>query len=75
MGELLTNLNNREDYSTVVEQLSQALDVTNLLDFILHFIPNGNLLNPDKTKDIYGRARRLMVKIASASKRLSFRHP
>ncbi|KAF8325732.1 kinase-like domain-containing protein [Amanita rubescens] len=55
----------REDYLGVVDQLSQAPDVQNLLDFLLHLLRDRRLSNLDTTTDINGRARRLMFKLNS----------
>jgi hypothetical protein len=54
-----------EDYLSVAEQLSQAPDVQNLLDLLLHLLRDGPLSNSDPAVDINKRARRLMFKLNS----------
>ena len=58
---LICKLLSSEDYVDVAEQLNQAEDVKNLLDFLLHLIRGL----PGETMGIKRRARRLMFKIIS----------
>ena len=52
------------DYVKIAEQLNDASDVNNMLNFILCLVVNGHLSNPNATlSDANWRARRLMVKV------------
>ena len=53
-----------KDYVKIAEQLNDALDVSNMLDFILCLVVNGHLSNTNATlSDANWRARRLMFKV------------
>ncbi|KAF8344542.1 kinase-like domain-containing protein, partial [Amanita rubescens] len=63
--DLVCRILSREDYLSVAEQLSQAPDVQNLLDLLLHLLRDRRLSNSDPTIDNNERARRLMFKLNS----------
>ena len=53
-----------KDYVKIAEQLNDASDVNNMLNFILYLVVNGHLSNKNTTlSDANWRARRLMVKV------------
>ena len=61
--DLIFKIVSREDYLSVVDQLSQASDVEILLDFMLIVLRSGSLSNLHTTiADINRRARRFMLK-------------
>ncbi|KAF8338652.1 kinase-like domain-containing protein [Amanita rubescens] len=62
---LIWKLLSREDYVSVVGDLSQASDAKNLLDFMLYLLRDHRLLNQDRTVNIDQRARRFMIKVIS----------
>ena len=62
----MRKLLSREDYVSVIGDLSRASDVQNLLDFMLHLLHDHRLLNQDPTGvNIDQRARRFMIKVIS----------
>ncbi len=63
--DLVRRILYREDYLGVAEHLSQAPDIQNLLDFLLHLLRDRHLSNSDPTIDVNVRARRLMFKLNS----------
>lgn len=52
-----------EDYISVASELSQASDVQNLLDFMLHLLRDHQL--PNQAIDINRGARRFIFKVIS----------
>ena len=53
-----------KDYVKIAEQLNDASDVNNMLNFILYLVVNGHLSNKNTTSsDANWRARRLMIKV------------
>jgi hypothetical protein len=61
MRELLS----QEDYFKVAPHISDALDAENLLDFVLHLLCNDLLSHPSGDLTANGRARLLLLKVAS----------
>jgi hypothetical protein len=59
----MCRLLSREDYISIVSELSQTSDVQNLLDFMLHLLRNHRL--PNQAIDINRRVRRFMFKVIS----------
>ncbi len=55
----------REDYGAVAEHLTQALDVKNLIDFMLHLLHERRLQNQDMNVNIEQRARQFMFTVIS----------
>ncbi|KAF8339465.1 kinase-like domain-containing protein [Amanita rubescens] len=55
----------REDYTPVADQLTQASDVKNLIDFMLHLLHERHLQNQDVNVNIEQRARRFMFTVIS----------